>query len=135
MANQNGNKICKHKGDCKVNAIKSAYQTFVGVFAFKFLLSVLINFRKLKKIVSVKALYDKLSIKDTFIFSLVFTMINFTYKFLLCIMRKFTCLDDFQIAPICGFISGLCLFLDPSKSRRNLISTLMASRAVSTLLN
>ena len=44
MANQNENKVCKHKGNCQTNAIKSAYQTFVGVFAFKFLLSVLINF-------------------------------------------------------------------------------------------
>ena len=114
--------------------IKSGLKTFWGVFVIKFILSILISFRKFKKF-TMKALYDKLNIKDTFKFSLVFGMINFVYKFFLCFLRKYSKLSDQQIAPICGFISGLVLFFDPSRSRRKEISSLMASRAVSTLIN
>ena len=137
-SNKNGS-ICKHKHSCAHNMTVSAMRVFLGTFISKFVFSFLLNFRKIIKLRSFKAIYDRLlsfqANKDTMVFALVLSLINFTYKFLLCMFRKYTKFTDKQIAPFAGFVAALWLKTDPNKSRKTMISVLMFSRAFDTVLS
>ena len=119
--------------------VYSAYRIFVGSFISKYVFNLLLNLKRILKSKSKDKIKKYLVTKqinwDAFRFSAVLGLINFTYKFLLCNLRKHTSYSDKQIAPFAGFIAAFWLLLDPNKSRRNLISILMLSRATDIILN
>ena len=55
------------------------------------------------------------------------------YKLVLCLMRRLGQSSDKINAPVAGFLSACTLVLD-TRSRRELITTLMMSRAIETSL-
>ena len=74
--------------------------------------------------------------QDTVIFSLVTTSVQAAYKAILCSCRKFSPHNpDKWAAPIAGLISGFFLFLDPVKSRRNLVMILVFAKAIDCWVN
>ena len=74
------------------------------------------------------------TLSDCTRFGLFMMCFNTAYKFVLCLMRRLGCLNDRINAPIAGFISALTLAMDAGH-RRELITTLMMSRAIESTLS
>ena len=66
---------------------------------------------------------------DSSRFGLFLMCLNSLYKIILCLMRRFVTHNDKVNAPIAGFFAALtCIF--EVKSRRQLLTVLMMSRAI-----
>jgi len=59
---------------------------------------------------------------------------NTSYKLILCLMRRLGSKNDKINAPIAGFVSAFSLAIDTS-NRRELMATLMMSRALEASIN
>ena len=76
--------------------------------------------------------------RDTINFAAIYALINFTYKYLLCKLRKVFKnypKPDKLAAPIAGFVAGLWFGLDMSKGRKHFIVCFLVSRLADMLLN
>ena len=83
------------------------------------------NFKKLvRNLTSIK------SNKDNVRFAVFMAMMNFTYKFVLCVMRRFKISDKIN-APVAGFIAGLMSYIDAPK-RRQFLTCILLSRFFDT---
>ena len=58
---------------------------------------------------------------------------NTAYKLILCLMRRKSGASDNLNAPVAGFLSAFALMID-AKHRRELITTLMMSRAIEAMI-
>ena len=109
------------------------------MFMIKYGFHLLFNYPKIKKEKSMKKIYKILysfdANRDNLKFAFLMSLINITYKIILCTLRKHTKWPDSKIAPISGFISGLWLYLDGNKTRRNWLTVLLVSRAIETIIN
>ena len=87
----------------------SFYKTFLNVLGVKLIANNFLyfgNFRKLyRNLTSFK------SNKDNLRFAIFMALMNFTYKFVLCFLRRFKISDKIN-APIAGFIAGLMSYID-----------------------
>ena len=83
------------------------------------------NFKKLfKNLLSFK------SNKDNVRFAAFMALMNFAYKFVLCIMRRFQINDKIN-APVAGFVAGLMSYVD-AKKRRQMLTCILLSRFFDT---
>ena len=86
---------------------------------------------------SIKKLINNLksykSIKDNLRFAFFMALMNSSYKFILCLLRRYN-ISDKIAAPIAGFIAGLSIKIDV-KHRRIFIMMLLMSRVLDTMVN
>lgn len=102
---------CKHAPNvsCGENVLVGFYQTFVNILSLKIIgnnFSFIGNPKKL-----FKNLLNYKSNKDNFRFAMFFALMNCSYKFILCFLRRYLSSDKL-IAPIAGFVAGLFSILD-----------------------
>ncbi len=120
--------LCKHKFGCYKNVLFGFYQTFITSLAVKFLVNNIGHIFSLKRLF--KNITSLKSNKDNLRFAFFLALMNATYKFFLCILRRIV-KNDKICAPIAGFIAGLTCRLD-LKSRRQLMTVLIVSRVADT---
>lgn len=74
---------------------------------------------------------------DTLTFSTMITLVNATYKAILCFIRNYfkNANADRWAAPLAGFLSGLWLNYDPVKSRVNFLMIIIWSKSIDCLFN
>ena len=119
------------------NSIKG----FKGIFRWALVIKLILqNLLRINKIIKIRSFADfyKLFISwevngDTLRFVTVASLINCTFKAILCILRRYLKSDKLS-APIAGFIAGLWLFFE-SKWRRGLYMVLLMSKAIDAILN
>ena len=82
------------------------------------------RFRKNQKIL--ENLYSYKQNKDHLHFAAFLALMNFTYRFVLCLGRrvfgKFTNFPDRFAAPLAGFLAGFCIKIYGNKAQRNFIA-------------
>ena len=113
---------------CAENTMIGFYNTFVNILSLKIIAN---NFGYLgnpKKLLKNLTKYE--SNKDNFRFAIFLALMNTSYKFLLCFLRRYIKSDKI-IAPIAGFIAGLFSILDVQK-RRQFLTCLLLSRFCDT---
>ena len=117
---------CRHaiNVSCAENTIVGFYDTFVTIFSLKLIANNMMYFGNIKKLI--KNLTSYKSNKDNVMFALFLALMNSSYKLVLCFLRRFI-KNDKIIAPIAGFIAGLCSILD-QKKRRQFLTCILISR-------
>ena len=98
-----------HNVSCAENTLMGFYHTFVNILSLKIIGNNFTYFGNPKKLLKNLMKYE--SNKDNIRFALFLTLMNSTYKFLLCFLRRYMSSDK-MIAPIAGFIAGLWSILD-----------------------
>lgn len=97
---------CKHKHQCMTNIIRSSSLVFMNAFVTKLLWSIITNIKKIKDF-PIKLFLGKCNQKNI-LFALQIAMMNFTYKFVLCLLRARGYADSL-ITPFASFMSSLWL--------------------------
>ena len=98
------------------------------MFSIKLVANNVFYIGNLKKLL--KNITNYKSNRDNLIFALFLALINSTYKFILCLLRRF-CANDKINSLIAGLIAGLWSILENSK-RRKFMTILLLSRAMDT---
>ena len=119
--------LCLHHYSCSENVVRSFSRTFINLFGIKVVANNLFYLGNPKKLL--KNLTSSKSMKDNLMFALWLALVNSTYKFVLCALRRIFKDNDKISAPIAGFIAGLFSLIE-AKSRRQFITVLMLSRAL-----
>ena len=104
------------------------YQTFVNVLGLKLIANNFLYLNNFKKLL--RNLTSRKSNKDNIRFALFMALMNFTYKFVICVMRRFQISDQIN-APVAGFLAGLMSYLDVPK-RRQFLTCILLSRFFDT---
>ena len=94
---------------CAENTLMGFYHTFVNILSLKIIGNNFAYFGNPKKLLKNLMKYE--SNKDNLRFALFLTLMNSSYKFILCFLRRYLSSDK-MIAPIAGFIAGLFSILD-----------------------
>jgi hypothetical protein len=97
---------CKHRHSCMTNIIRSSSYVFMNAFVTKLAWSILMNLKKIKDFPSL--LFMNKCNKKNILFALQIAMMNFTYKFVLCLLRARGYADS-MITPFASFMSSLWL--------------------------
>ena len=99
---------------CAENTILGFFKTFVNMLGLKILANNIGYLASPKKLLKNLAKYE--SHKDNFRFAMMLALMNASYKFWLCFLRRFI-KSERIIAPIAGFIAGLFSIFDAQKRR------------------
>ena len=102
---------CLHEDKCVPHALGGCYSTFKWCFFFKFLLSKSIGLLNLRGGKSTLRQVMCSGNTDIIRFAAVYSLINGSYKLLLCYLRR-QGWSDKAAAPLCGFVAGLISGLD-----------------------
>ena len=74
--------------------------------------------------------------EDTLAFTIISTLIQATYKLILCNLRRMCHHNpDNWAAPLAGLIAGLWLKFDQEHHRKNLVMILVCSKALDCMVN
>lgn len=97
--------MCQHKSNisCSENVLHSFFITFINMLSIKLVANNVFYLGNLKKLI--KNLTNYKSNKDNLMFALFLALINCTYKYILCTMRRFVKNDKIN-ALIAGFLAG-----------------------------
>ena len=108
--------MCQHKPNvsCSENVIHSFCITFINMLSIKLVANNIFYIGNLRSLL--KNIMNYKSNKDNVIFALFLALINCTYKFLLCLLRRFIKNDKIN-SLIAGFIAGQWSLLEDKKRR------------------
>eukprot|EP01084_Bolivina_argentea_P172516 298849_1 len=125
-------RLCPHKHRCFQNAImKGFFRTFSAAFIFK------TSLRFSTKLLSGNISFDKIKAiyldPDSLLFGLFVGIMSFTYKVILCILRRIRGKDPIYHKTIAGFICGTWIVMD-DKTRRKQIALYCLVRAISDVI-
>lgn len=127
--------LCPHRHHCVQNAfMKGFWRTFAAAFVFKTSLALFTALFS-GKIINKKgiswSLIKKIYLsRDSLLFANIFALMSFTYKVLLCMLRRWRLKDPIYHKTIAGFICGIWILLD-GHQRRNTIALYCIVRAIS----
>lgn len=89
----------------------------------------------MKRKAHILTLFGSISeLSSNLLFAVVYSLMNLTYKAILCLLRKQGLRDTFS-APIGGFLAGLWLIFDKSESRKMILNTVFIKMVIDCQLN
>eukprot|EP00484_Ammonia_sp_Unknown_P023723 CAMPEP_0197032702 /NCGR_PEP_ID=MMETSP1384-20130603/11311_1 /TAXON_ID=29189 /ORGANISM="Ammonia sp." /LENGTH=235 /DNA_ID=CAMNT_0042462399 /DNA_START=11 /DNA_END=714 /DNA_ORIENTATION=+ len=114
------NSICPHRHHCIQNAImKGFFRTFSAAFIFKTSLTFFTQlFAGRLSWKRIRAIFLD---NDSVLFGIFVGLMSFTYKVILCALRRIRKKDPIYHKTIAGFLSGLWILID-DKTRRQQIA-------------